>query len=123
MVVVETDGDIEQSDLLKSAYHGAPETGLHLKRDSFDDALLLPSIAARQIGLLALSPECRACPIAKVCGGGLYAHRYRSGHGFANPSVYCPDLFRLVGHIRETVEADLSARVKERRLRNADEPA
>jgi uncharacterized protein len=110
MVVVETDGGIEQSDVLKSAYQGAPETGLHVARDSFDDALLLPSIAARQIGELALSPTCRACPVSRVCGGGLYAHRYRSGHGFANPSVYSPDLLRLIEHVKRTVEADLSAR-------------
>ncbi len=112
MVVVETDGGIEQSDSLKSAYQGAPETGLHVTRDSFDDALLLPSIAARQIGESALSPTCRVCPVSRVCGGGLYAHRYRSGHGFANPSVYSPDLLRLIGHIKKTVEADLSARSK-----------
>ncbi|GAA3135309.1 hypothetical protein GCM10010466_27670 [Planomonospora alba] len=110
MVVVETDGGIEQSDFLKSAYHGAPGTGLHVARDSFDDVLLLPSIAARQIGELALADACRRCPVSRVCGGGLYAHRYREGRGFANPSVYCPDLLRLITHIKHTVEADLSAR-------------
>ncbi|GAA0847871.1 hypothetical protein GCM10009525_68840 [Streptosporangium amethystogenes subsp. fukuiense] len=114
MVVVETDGGIEQSDVLKSAYQGAPETGLHVTRDSFDDALLLPSIAARQIGELALCPTCRACPVSRICGGGLYAHRYRSGHGFANPSVYSPDLLRLIKHVKSTVEADLPARSKRR---------
>ncbi len=123
MVVVETDGGIEQSDFLKSAYQGAPETGLHVTRDSFDDALLLPSIAARQIGELALSPTCRACPVSRICGGGLYAHRYRSGHGFANPSVYSPDLLRLIEHIKRTVETDLSARSKRQRAKGNDEPA
>lgn len=112
MVVVETDGGIEQSDLLKSAYEGAPETGLHVTRDPFDAALTLPAIAARQIGVLALSAECRRCPVGGVCGGGLYAHRYRAGSGFANPSVYCPDLLRLIEHIKETVERDLTARVR-----------
>jgi uncharacterized protein len=37
----------------------------------------------------------------------LYAHRYRSGTGFANPSVYCPDLIRLIGHIHGTMQAGL----------------
>lgn len=107
MVVVETDGEIEQSDFLKSVYQGAARTGLHVNRNSFDEVLLLPSIAARQIGLSALSAECRKCHVVEVCGGGLYAHRYRAGHGFANPSVYCPDLLRLILHIRQTVAADL----------------
>jgi uncharacterized protein len=109
VVVVETDGSIEQSDMLKSAYPGAPETGLHVSRDSFDSALLLPSVAARQIGELALSTQCAACAVRSVCGGGLYAHRYRTGNGFANPSVFCPDLFRLITHIHDTVDADVAA--------------
>lgn len=108
MVVVETDGGIEQSDILKSAYDGAASTGLHVTRDAFDAALALPSVAARQIGELALAPQCTACPVARVCGGGLYAHRYRAGDGFANPSVYSPDLLRLITHIRRAVAADVS---------------
>ncbi|MQY09041.1 FxsB family cyclophane-forming radical SAM/SPASM peptide maturase [Actinomadura macrotermitis] len=108
-VVIETDGAIEQSDLLKSAYPGAAETGLHVDRDPLDAALRLPSVAARQLGERALAPECRACGVRAVCGGGLYAHRYRPGRGFANPSVYCPDLYRLVHHVRDTVRSDLAA--------------
>lgn len=42
IVVIETDGSIEQVDTLKAAYHGAPLTGLHVSRDSLDAALLLP---------------------------------------------------------------------------------
>jgi uncharacterized protein len=110
MVVIETDGSIEQGDTLKIAFNGAPVTGLHLSRDPLDAALRLPQIAARQIGARALSAQCRSCSIQKVCGGGLYAHRYREGTGFANPSVYCPDLMNLIGHIRSQLQADLAAR-------------
>ncbi len=111
VIVIETDGSIEQSDMLKSAYHGAPWTGLHVTRDPLDAALLLPSVMARQIGAMALSTECRSCRIRQVCGGGLYPHRYRSGSGFANPSVYCPDLFRLITHIRQAMAAGIAARL------------
>ncbi|MDX6396015.1 MAG: uncharacterized protein QOJ73_7078 [Streptosporangiaceae bacterium] len=114
LVVIETDGAIEQGDTLKVAYHGAPETGLHVTRDRFDDALLLPGVAARQIQERGLSAECRACHIRQVCGGGLYAHRYRVGTGFANPSVYCPDLMRLISHIHNTMQADIRARLVRR---------
>lgn len=109
-VVVETDGAMAQVDTLKATFHGAAETGLHVSRDSFDDALLLPQIAARQLGYDALSAKCRDCRIWRVCGGGLYTHRYRPGTGFANPSVYCPDLLRLIGHIRDRVSADIAER-------------
>jgi uncharacterized protein len=114
IVVVETDGSIEQADSLKSAYQGAPATGLHVSSDSFDTALLLPSVVARQIGDRALSATCRSCRIHQVCGAGLYAHRYREDNGFSNPSVYCPDLLRIIDHIRRSVEADVAS-LKRRR--------
>ncbi len=108
MVVIETDGAVEQSDILKSAYHRAPSTNLHVLTDPLDRALRLPSIAARQIGELALSPECRACDLVSTCGGGLYAHRYSPAAGFAQPSVYCRDLYRLIHHIRARCAHDLA---------------
>ena len=117
MVVIETDGSIEQADSLKAAYEGATATGLHVVRDQIDAALMLPSMAARQIGVGALAAECRSCRIHQVCGGGQYTHRYRSGTGFANPSVYCADLMRLIDHISATARSDLSARL--RRLQQA----
>ena len=110
MVVIETDGSIEQVDSLKSAYQGAAHTGLHVTRSPLDAALLHPGIVARQIGIHALAPDCRACPVHQVCGGGMYVHRYRSGRGFANPSVYCPDLMHFIEHVESVLEADIEAR-------------
>ena len=110
IVVIETDGAMELADNLKVAYHDAAMTGLHVTRNSLDEALLLPGVVARQLGSRSLCPQCRACGIRRVCGAGLYAHRYRPGTGFYNPSVYCPDLMKLIGHIRETVQADVDER-------------
>jgi uncharacterized protein len=112
LVVIESDGSIEQSDALKSAYHGAAATGLHVARDSFDAALGLPQIAGTQLGLDALADECLACPVHRICGAGLYAHRYKAGNGFRNPSVYCPDLYALITHIGARIRADLTARLR-----------
>jgi uncharacterized protein len=113
-VVVETDGSLAQVDSLRAAFHGAHATGLHIDRHSFDEALLVPQVAARQLGYNALSAQCQKCPVWRVCGGGLYSHRYRRGTGFANPSVYCPDLLRLIEHINSRVRADVDARLAER---------
>lgn len=112
LVVIETDGTLEQVDSLKSAYPGAPATGLSVFRNSFDDALELAPIAARQIGVNGLCETCRRCEIRDICGGGLYSHRYREGAGFLNPSVYCPDLLRLIRHIRDRVRQDLGELVR-----------
>jgi uncharacterized protein len=100
LVVIETDGAYEQADSLKTAFDGAPATGFDVLRHSLDTVAEHPGIAARQQGLAGLCPTCRACPVVTSCGGGLYAHRYRSGTGFANPSVYCPDLLKLITHVR-----------------------
>jgi uncharacterized protein len=110
IVVIETDGEIELADNLKVAYPGAAMTGLHVTRNTLDEALLLAGVVARQLGERSLCPQCRACDIRRVCGAGLYAHRYRPGTGFYNPSVYCPDLIKLIGHIRETMQTDIDER-------------
>jgi uncharacterized protein len=100
LVVIETDGTLEQADSLKSAFDGAPATGLDVVRHSFDDAARHEGIEARQQGLDGLCGTCRECPVVNVCGGGLFAHRYRTGTGFANPSVYCDDLKATILHIK-----------------------
>lgn len=109
LIVIETDGTLEQVDSLKAAFDGAARTGLNVFDDSFDVALENPAVAARQIGADGLSSTCRSCRVMDVCGGGLYPHRYKAGSGFLNPSVYCPDLMRLIDHIAGRVTADLTA--------------
>ena len=100
LVVIETDGAYEQVDSLKVAFDGAPATGLDVFRHSLDLVGQHAGIAARQQGLGGLCQACQECPVVSSCGGGLYTHRYRSGTGFANPSVYCADLLKLITHIR-----------------------
>ncbi|KIH98249.1 Fe-S oxidoreductase [Streptomonospora alba] len=109
LVVITTDGSLEQVDTLKSAYAGATETGLSIRDTALDAALRHPDVAARQLGVESLSDTCRECPLHRVCGGGYYPHRYSEGSGFANPSVYCPDLAALIRRIRTRLSADLHA--------------
>jgi uncharacterized protein len=99
LLVIDTDGSWEQADSLKTAYDGAPETGMNVFFQAVDEAAAHPGLAARRTGLDGLSPACRACPIVRACGGGLYAHRYKSGSGFNNPSVYCDDLKVLIPQV------------------------
>lgn len=100
LVVVETDGTLEQADSLKTAYDGAPATGYDVFACTLDEVARHPGIMARQDGVDGLCATCRECPVVSSCGGGLYAHRFRTGSGFANPSVYCADLMKLITHVR-----------------------
>ncbi|KFK86744.1 radical SAM protein [Streptomyces sp. JS01] len=109
LVVIETDGTLEQVDSLKSAYEGAAATGFDVFRNTFDEVAAHPGVRARQLGLAGVSETCRRCPVVRSCGGGLYTHRYRSGHGagggFDNPSVYCADLAALIRGIEDRTAA------------------
>ncbi|MFD7841006.1 radical SAM/SPASM protein FxsBH, inactivated beta-hydroxylase extension form [Streptomyces sp. NPDC059761] len=114
LVVVETDGTLEQADSLKTAHEGAAATGFDVFRHAFDEVAAHPGIQARQLGLAGVSAECRACPVVRSCGGGLYAHRYRAGNGFDNPSVYCADLKALVEGVEQrTARASVAAEATE----------
>ena len=99
LAVIETDGSYEQVDSLKTAFDGAPVTGLNVFGHSLDAVAQHPGILARQQGLAGLCQTCQQCPVVTSCGGGLYTHRYRAATGFANPSVYCADLLKLITHV------------------------
>ncbi|MFD8964959.1 radical SAM/SPASM protein FxsB, inactivated metallohydrolase extension form [Streptomyces sp. NPDC059568] len=126
LVVVETDGALEQVDSLKSAYDGAAATGFDVFTHSFDEVAAHPGVRTRQLGLAGVSETCRQCPVVRSCGGGLYTHRYRSGTGtgpapapgpatadaevpggFDNTSVYCADLEALIRGIESRTAAAL----------------
>lgn len=112
VAVIETDGTLEQTDALKSAYSGATRivdigtanTGMG---DRLSRALWDPGVVARQIGTAALSDTCLSCSLLNICGGGNYVHRYRPDTGFRNPSVYCGDLAALIRHISVRLADDL----------------
>ncbi|WP_200301748.1 FxsB family cyclophane-forming radical SAM/SPASM peptide maturase [Streptomyces adelaidensis] len=110
LLVVETDGAVEQADWLKTAYPGAPETGLHIATHRLEEAAEHRGIQARRAGLDGLSAQCRACPVVSVCGGGLYGHRHREANGFDNPSVYCTDLLKIIEYVQGTERDDIDVR-------------
>ncbi|MGW2088998.1 radical SAM/SPASM protein FxsBH, inactivated beta-hydroxylase extension form [Streptomyces sp. NPDC001880] len=112
LVVVETDGQLEQVDSLKSAYEGAAATGFDVFTHAFDEVASHPGVRARQLGLAGASETCRQCPVVRSCGGGLYTHRYSSAgpsEAFDNPSVYCADLAALVRGIEARTATVLAA--------------
>jgi uncharacterized protein len=109
LIVVDTDGSLEQVDTLRSAYHGAAATALNVHTHRLDEALLHPAVAARQLGLAALGATCQRCDLRRVCGGGYYPHRYRQGSGFQKRSVYCHDLARLIRHAAARVREHVAS--------------
>ncbi|MGA6220506.1 FxsB family radical SAM/SPASM domain protein, partial [Streptomyces umbrinus] len=97
VAVVETDGALVWADSLNAVADGASHTGANILSHSFDGVLSLPDAPEHGIG--SLCATCRSCALVEICGGGLRTHRYGRGQEFANPSVYCLDLTRLIQHI------------------------
>ncbi|MBR7825298.1 FxsB family radical SAM/SPASM domain protein [Actinospica sp. MGRD01-02] len=116
VLVIETDGALEQADSLKVAFDGAVDTGLRVQDHPLSAATVNAQVMARQNGPDGLSGQCRSCPVLTSCGGGLFAHRYRgsdadpdgSAAAFRNPSVYCADLLELIQSIQKAESADMA---------------
>jgi uncharacterized protein len=100
-VVVESDGSIEPLDALKVCEEGLTRTGLNVLQHGFDDLAGGRSLLHQLVNEgLQLPTACRTCPEKDVCGGGYYPHRYSRERGFDNPSVWCADILKLIGHLR-----------------------
>ena len=92
LIVIETNGELEAVDALKSAYRGATSLGTtsSIMISMWPQAIL--PCASGNWGPSTLCQKCKQCPVLQICGGGYVAHRYSEGTGFDNPSVYCADL-------------------------------
>lgn len=110
-LVVDADGSYQQADTLKSTSPGRPETGFTVFEHSVDAVLAHPEVHARQAGVASLAEDCQRCTLLRVCGGGNYTHRFGADGGFQHPSVYCPDLTRLIHHVSSRVRSDLTVRL------------
>lgn len=102
IAVIETDGELEPLDVLKTIGHGLTRTGLNVQTHEID-ALARNRLVQRMLaGADGLCHTCQRCEHRTECGGGYLPHRYL--RGFDNPSVYCADLALLIGHIKRRVK-------------------
>jgi uncharacterized protein len=107
-LVIEANGEIQAVDTLKVTFSGACELGLNVFEHSIDEVYRIPQVIERQQRWSSLCQTCRECEFVKICGGGYFPHRYSAKNGFANPSVYCADLKKMISAVMTTVNADLA---------------
>jgi uncharacterized protein len=112
LIVVETNGDIEGLDSLKSTFEGATELFHNIYEHTFDQVARHPLVRLRQLGMGQLNSVCQTCPVVKVCGGGYIPHRYSAARKFDNPSVYCRDLEKLIRHIHATLHQTIESAIQ-----------
>ncbi len=99
LVVIQTDGEYEAVDSLKSTYDGAVSTKMNVFNHSFNDVFQNELIGTRVNRFNHLCKTCQECRIVKVCGGGYLPHRFHPKLRFLAPSIYCRDLQFLIEHI------------------------
>lgn len=110
LLVIETDGQLEGVDTLKSTYEGAASLGMNVSDHSIDQAMAHPMIQLRLMGRQALSETCQSCSLVEVCGGDYLPHRYHPATGFYTKSIYCSDRMKLVMHVRSRLQEHLRFR-------------
>ncbi|MEA5460949.1 radical SAM protein [Arcicella sp. LKC2W] len=106
-LIIETNGDIEPQDSLKSCGDGFTKTHLNVQQNEFEDIfehqLFKKCLDSQQ----RLSKKCQSCEVVDVCNGGFITHRFSHLSGFDNPSIYCKDLEKLIRHISESIELQI----------------
>ncbi|WP_333863642.1 radical SAM protein [Sphingobacterium sp.] len=102
-IVVESNGDIQTNDGLRSCKNGITITNLNIL---FNE---LAEIKNNPLGNLyinnhfSLSYICSKCPLESVCSGGYLVNRYSSKNGFDNESVFCKDMIKFISHVQNTL--------------------
>lgn len=112
-VVIESDGTLHAVDALKSTREGFTDLDANVfQMHCFDHASSMLAQKVLRYGIAKLPDECRACDVVQTCGGGWYVERYKEPEEetpladrqlFARKSVYHPDHYKLITHIRDTV--------------------
>jgi len=107
VIVIETDGTYHGLDVLKTAYHGATQTGMSLSSHPIEVLEDLPLVKALSNKQFSAPQKCLDCRLFDICGGGYLPHRYSSAHGFNKESIYCEDLIILIDHIKNYLSIEL----------------
>jgi uncharacterized protein len=115
LLFIETNGAIVPSVTLTVCAPGMTNIGANVLTHELDDVLRNDLVQLYHLSGQRLCDQCSACPVRALCGGGYLPHRYSARNGFANPSIYCADLMKLITHIQRAV-ADALPPEERRRL-------
>lgn len=110
-VTIETNGDIEVVDPLRTCGNGFTRNTLNVFRNEIAEIEKCELFKEYYFSHERLSDKCLKCPIQNVCGGGYLGHRFSAEKRFNNPSIYCNDLMKLITHIQNDIVRRLPTNV------------
>jgi uncharacterized protein len=106
-VFIETDGQLEMLDVLRTCSNRILATRLNVLKNELCE-LTVASALHRELMLEgpALPTGCRSCVESETCAGGYLPHRYSGQRSFDNPSIWCADLLKLFSEMRMRLGVD-----------------
>ena len=100
-VFVESNGEMEGLDCLRSCENGMSRINLNVEHSDFVAILESTTMHSRAIFQgMPLPAACHGCTEQETCAGGYLPHRYSRARGFDNPSVWCADILKIFTHLR-----------------------
>ena len=100
LLIFETDGRMEASDDLKVCGNGFTRNKMNIFDNDIDEALTDELVVMYNLSKERLCKQCTACPVQEICGGWYIPTRFSDSNGFNNPSIYCPDILKLITHVQ-----------------------
>lgn len=100
-MILHTDGEIQEDEC---AYITHPNAGrIFDKKILVEDTSLVTLVESNEyvkhlLKYTQLPDGCRDCKWKKVCGGGMFAHRYSDNNTYNNPSIYCGNIYDLLSY-------------------------
>ena len=99
LITVSSDGGVGPDDTLRSTKYWSGYEYRDLKSSSLEEIIQDPLFHEFEHFRKTPASACSDCCWRDVCGSGQPVHRYASGNGFDNPSVYCQGLDRFYTHV------------------------
>lgn len=115
LLVVETDGTYTDHDVFKITGNLGAELGASVFTAGLEEVAAHPKVREHgfRLTLGGLATECQTCPVVEACGGGCVMHRAHPKRGLDAPTVYCGEMFGLLGKatrlIRESIPLECPA--------------
>lgn len=116
-VFIEADGGVEGLDVLRICQPAMAATGLNVFANDFTEVVEASDIHRAAIFEgFPLPSACAGCRERTTCAGGYLPHRHSVRRGFDNPTVWCSDVLRLFGRLRELLEVTPRETLRRRRV-------
>lgn len=98
LITINTNGDFEGVDTLKSLANGYQKLNLNVFDNGLDDVMSHPKYLLRQHPTEQYGSKCLNCNNLAACWGGYFPHRLQDEK--IRESIYCNDLYFIIDEIK-----------------------